>query len=177
MYIDLDLHFSDGVSIPFSNSLASSMSASRILTLSIHHASPGFYPSHQLAALTPLDTSDPYTLSIPLHRGASCKSFEPVWTSVQRIKDAFEPEYVVVQCGVDGLSGDPMAVWNWGVDLNERGSMGWMVNEILQWRCRTLLLGGGGYSSPNAARAWTYLTAIAVCVYSIWSISEVETFL
>jgi histone deacetylase 8 len=120
-----------------------------------------------MASLTPLDTSDPYTLSIPLRRGASCKTFNHVWKSVQRVKDAFEPDYVVVQCGVDGLSGDPMAIWNWGIDLNETGSMGWIVNEILQWRCRTLLLGGGGYNSPNAARAWTYLTAIAVCPHFV----------
>jgi histone deacetylase 8 len=169
MYIDLDLHFSDGVSIPFSNSRSSPTSVSRILTLSVHHASPGFYPSHPLASLTALDTSDPYTLGIPLHRGASCKTFVQVWTSIERIKDAFKPEYVVVQCGVDGLAGDPMAIWNWSIDLNEKGSMGWILNEILQWRCRTLLLGGGGYNSPNAARAWTYLTAIAVCVCPIWS--------
>ena len=162
MYLDLDLHFADGVSIPFSNSGSSSTVKPRILTLSIHHASPGFYPSHPLASLTPSDTPDPYTLSIPLHRGASNKTFEQVWPSVQRIREAFEPEYIVVQCGVDGLSGDPMATWNWGIDLNERGSMGWAVNEVLQWRCKTLLVGGGGYHSPNAARAWTYLTSIAV---------------
>lgn len=55
-----------------------------------------------------------------------------------------------------------MAVWNWGVDINEAGSMGWVVNQVLQWRCKTLLLGGGGYHSANAARAWTYLTSIAL---------------
>ena len=166
MYLDLDLHFSDGVSVPFSNSHTAFPSASRLLTLSIHHTSPGFYPSHPLASLTPLDTPDPYTLSIPLQRGASCKTFERVWPSVERIKGAFEPDYVVVQCGVDGLSGDPMAIWNWNIDMSEKGSMGWILNEIFGWRSRTLLLGGGGYNSPNAARAWTYLTAIAVCLYT-----------
>lgn len=36
------------------------------------------------------------------------------------------------------------------------------MERVLQWNRRTLLLGGGGYDSPNAARAWAYLTSVAV---------------
>lgn len=142
MYIDLDLHFSDGVSIPFSNRQTSS--PSRLLTLSIHHAAPGFFPSHKLASLPSLEEgADAYTLSLPLHKGASNKTFARIWNSVESLKEAFRPDYVLVQCGVDGLSGDPMGIWNWGLDRNDDGSLGWCVERILEWGCKTLLVGGG----------------------------------
>jgi histone deacetylase 8 len=98
---------------------------------------------------------------------------------VERARDIFEPDYVVVQCGVDGLAGDPCATWNWSLGGGE-GSLGWYVGRIIkEWPGKKLLLGGGrlkffvqlylplilrpgGYNSPNVARAWTYLTSVAV---------------
>ncbi|KAG8756868.1 hypothetical protein FRC14_002575 [Serendipita sp. 396] len=157
MYLDLDLHWSDGVSKPLSNQHP----PSRILTLSVHHTAPGFFPADQLAHLTSEDTTDPYTLSIPLARGASASTFATIWPSIEGIRGAFMPDFVVVQCGVDGLAGDPMATWNWSLAVEEEGSLGWCIQKVLSWNHRTLLLGGGGYHSANAARAWTYLTLLA----------------
>jgi histone deacetylase 8 len=60
---------------------------------------------------------------------------------------------------VDGLAGDPCAVWNWGLgsrgldsEENERGgsegepvmgSLGWYVTQILKWPGKKIFLGGG----------------------------------
>ncbi|KAF8318797.1 Arginase/deacetylase [Clavulina sp. PMI_390] len=158
MYIDLDLHFSDGVSEAF---MTASKSPS-VLTLSIHHAAPGFYPTSPHAALTPVDTPNPFNLAIPLLEGASNDSLHYVWKNcVVPVKDAFSPDFVVLQCGVDGLAGDPCAVWNLGLDVSSAGSLGNVVGDVINWGVPTLLLGGGGYDSPNAARAWAYLTSVA----------------
>lgn len=176
MYLDLDLHFSDGVSTAFHHA-ASSSTSPQVLTLSIHHAGPGFFPAHPLAALpTPSDASfDPYTLALPLARGAADATFARVWRgAVERVREAFAPDVVVLQCGVDGLAGDPCGVWNWSLgggagesDAAAEGSLGWCVGRVVrEWGCKVLLLGGGGYSSPNAARAWAYLTSVAVSAQS-----------
>ncbi|KAJ7154689.1 hypothetical protein C8R46DRAFT_1118133 [Mycena filopes] len=162
MYLDLDLHFSDGVSHAFHQT--STGADPHLLTLSIHHAAPGFFPASPLAAL-PAPTSDPFTLSLPLHSGASPRTFARAWKCVERVHAAFDPDFVVLQCGVDGLAGDPCAVFNWalGGTEDEEGSLGWCVGRVVkEWRGRKLLLGGGGYDSPNAARAWAYLTSIAL---------------
>lgn len=59
------------------------------------------------------------------------------------MKDAYGPDYVLVQCGVDGLAGDPCAVWNWSLD-DGKGSLGWCLARIVnEWRGRKLILGGG----------------------------------
>ncbi|KAI0353401.1 histone deacetylase complex protein [Trametes cingulata] len=161
MYIDLDLHFSDGVSQAF-HSASSGTTVPQVLTFSVHHAAPGFFPVSDLAALTDPSspTFDPFTLSVPLDRGASNATFARIWRILEQVKSVFRPDYVVVQCGADGLAGDPYATWNWG--LGGEGSLGWYIQQICLWKCRTLLLGGGGYNSPNVARAWTYLTSIAL---------------
>lgn len=181
MYLDLDLHFSDGVSQAF-HSIASASSSPQVLTFSIHHAAPGFFPVSEHSGLSdPASPSfDPFALSLPLERGASNTTFARVWPIIERVKDAFRPDYVVVQCGVDGLAGDPYATWNWSLGGGD-GSLGWYIDRICRWGCKTLLLGGGmsfigfilrlpnldivlpgGYNSPNVARAWTYFTSIAV---------------
>lgn len=146
----------------------------------MHHAAPGFYPVSSLSGLPNPDDAafDPFTLSLPLHRGASSRTFARVWPVVERIQETFQPDFVVVQCGVDGLAGDPMATWNWSI--GGPGSLGWCVDRIVHnWSGKKLLLGGGmctpyfimmpspnvrpgGYNSPNAARAWAFLTSILV---------------
>ncbi|KAG8694802.1 hypothetical protein FRC08_008249 [Ceratobasidium sp. 394] len=194
MYLDLDLHHGDGVAEAFtsrsvneeeeepSKNERDDVSSSTVLTLSIHHHAPGFYPHSALGSLTRAHTADPFALSIPLGRGASAGSFARVWRLVERVAVAFfgwssvesvdmevdagaGPAYVVVQCGVDGLAGDPHAIWNWDVDVEREGSMGWCVQEIMRWvkdkaGLKAAFLGGGGYNHPNAARAWSYLTSI-----------------
>lgn len=98
---------------------------------------------------------------------------------VRPIFEAVHPNAVVLQCGIDGLAGDPCKESN----ISLKG-YGVAVNTILSW-CRTsqtsngeqscqggelrdpgyipvLLLGGGGYHSTNAARAWAYLTSIVL---------------
>lgn len=146
MYLDLDLHFSDAVSEAFHHSAATALQP-QVLTLSIHHAAPGFFPASPLGQLRDPEEEgfDPFTLAVPLERGATDATFRRVWASVERVKDAFRPECVVLQCGVDGLAGDPHGVWNWSVGDGE-GSLGWCVERVCaQWGCKVLMLGGGEF--------------------------------
>ncbi|KAG6858255.1 hypothetical protein C0995_001358 [Termitomyces sp. Mi166 len=164
MYIDLDLHFSDAVSQAFASSRVPQILVISHLyyhskTLSIHHASPGFYPASPLSAL-PSPTSptfSPYTLSLPLHPGASTSTYTRLLPLLTALKTTFSPTYIVLQCGVDALAGDPCAIANWSLEgLND------FVRSVLGWGLPTMILGGGGYNTPNAARAWASLTALAL---------------
>lgn len=149
MYLDLDLHFSDGVSESFYKS--SSGANPQVLTLSIHYSSPGFFPPSPLADLPSPESPvyDPFTLSMPLRRGASSGTFKRIWRIVEDVKDAYQPDYVVVQCGLDGLAGDPCAMWNLCIGVEE-GDMGWCIRNIVDnWKCKLLLLGGGESSKSS----------------------------
>jgi histone deacetylase 8 len=186
-YLDLDLHFSDIVSSAFTSFTAPG--APRLMvrldsikskdhghsflscispeqTLSIHHTSPGFFPASPRAGLPDPATPrfDPFSLSIPLREGASNTTYAAIWPIVEELKDIMKPDYIIVQCGTDGLAGDPCATFNWSLGGGD-GSLGWCISRILsEWEGKKLLLGGGGYHSANAARAWAYITSIAVGV-------------
>lgn len=160
MYLDLDLHYSDAVSDAFYAPISSTppqilvslkldeMGLSPIhlpQTLSIHHSSPGFFPASARAQLPDVSSADfdPFTLSIPLRRGASNTAYARIWPIVERIKEIFSPDYIVVQCGVDALAGDPCSTFNWSLG-NGEGSLGWCIQRILlNWSGKKLLLGGG----------------------------------
>lgn len=144
MYLDLDLHFSDAVSESFYKSCTPG-AIPQVLTLSIHHSSIGFFPPSPLASLPDPKSPafDPFTLSIPLCQGASSATFKRIWHIVEDIKKIFDPNFIIVQCGADGLAGDPCGVWNWRNGLEE-GDMGWCINKLTQnWAGKLLLLGGG----------------------------------
>jgi histone deacetylase 8 len=147
----------------------------------VHHSAPGFFPVSTLSQLPALSTGtsfDPFTLSLPLRQGASDSTFTRIWKIVEQVKDAFEPDYIILQCGLDSLSEDPCATFNWSLT-----SLGRCVDRVINhWKGRKLLLGGGksprvlrqliynsrsgGYHNANAARVWAYLTSIAVTIYT-----------
>ncbi|CAO1630528.1 unnamed protein product [Parajaminaea phylloscopi] len=188
LYLDLDVHWGDGVDEAFSGSPT-------VLTISVHNHGPGFYPCPPDLVVPPQEASyeqsrgtiEPTCFNIPLHPGLGEDSWNAVWRqSVLPLLDSYDPEAIVVQCGLDGLAGDPVGQWNLGLH-----SLASTVSDILLWasrrsvatdvalqthdvayaghadgsqakRCPVLLLGGGGYDLCNAARGWAALTAIAL---------------
>ncbi|GAA5915983.1 uncharacterized protein JCM6883_006241 [Sporobolomyces salmoneus] len=154
LYLDLDLHHGDAVESAF-------LSSPYILTLSLHLHAPLFYPS-----TGSLDSSGPtnpkaagrgHALNLALESGLGGDALKRVWETVENVRESFGPDAVVVQCGVDGLNGDPCKEWN--LSLSDYGQC---ITSILEWNLPTLLLGGGGYSSPDAARVWTHLTSLCL---------------
>lgn len=95
---------------------------------------------------------------MPLKPGLSPKSFDYIFKTIVGIsKDAYSPDAIVVQCGADGLAFDRLGKWNLNVE-----SISEAVRFVLDFKKPTLLLGGGGYNSFNAARLWAKCTSIAV---------------
>lgn len=75
----------------------------------------------------------------------------------------YAPAAVVVQCGVDGLAGDPIGGRPLGLGLQQMGDCLSSILKLSQsMECKVLLLGGGGYHRGNASKAWTYFTSLAV---------------
>lgn len=67
----------------------------------------------------------------------------------------FKPNVVVIQCGADSISGDRLGCFN----LSVRGH-GACVEYVKKFHLPMLVLGGGGYTLRNVARAWSYETGI-----------------
>jgi histone deacetylase 1/2/histone deacetylase 8 len=160
MYLDLDIHHGDGVARAFTSPthfITDTERPPQVLTLSVHYSSSVFYP-----APTPLPTPDtlhPFTLAMPLAAYPSPSTYHRVYQDcVLPIKLAFDPDYIVLQLGADGLPEDPIGQWGaWSVDGD--GGMAWYAEQVRAWGVPVCILGGGGYNHPNTARAWSSVTA------------------
>ncbi|KAG0200774.1 Histone deacetylase 8 [Mortierella sp. GBA30] len=150
MYIDLDVHHGDGVENAF-------QFTDKVLTVSLHHFAEGFYPGTGSGSTsTTVSKRTKAVVNIPLRPGLSgvtmLKIFEEM---VEPLYRSYNPEAIVMQCGVDGMTGDPLGKWNLTIQ-----SYGECVQRVMAWKKPLLLLGGGGYKSTSAARCYAYLTSI-----------------
>ena len=73
--------------------------------------------------------------------------------------ERFRPGAVVLQLGADSLIGDRLGCFN----LSMRGH-GQSVSFLKKFNVPLILLGGGGYTIRNVAKAWCYETSLALGV-------------
>lgn len=176
-YLDMDLHYSDGVSAAFHSPTvypypleegANSPKPPNVLTLSVHHSSPIFFPPPTPLSLLPSPgTESPFSLSIPLSAYPSRQTYAKVFNQcIQPIREAWDPDYVILQLGTDGLPGDRVGQYgNWSVE--GEGGIKWVVERVKEWGKKVCVTGGGGYRHDNAARAWAEVMGVLVSHYSL----------
>jgi histone deacetylase 8 len=152
LYIDIDIHHGDGVEKAFELS-------QRVFTLSFHRFDAGFFPGTGTLGDIGYGKGLFHSLNIPLRSGLNGDNFLKIFTNViENTVKNYGPDVIVMQCGVDGLFGDPLG-GKWNLDIK---SFGMAVKHVLSYKLPTMLLGGGGYSKALAARCWTYCTAVAL---------------
>ena len=150
LYIDIDVHHGDGVEEAF-------YLTDRVMTLSFHKYGD-FFPGTGRLDDKGLEKGENYAVNVPLKDGMDDESYEMIFKPiVERIMNVFKPSAVVLQCGADCLSGDKLGCFN----LTEKGH-GMCVEYVKSFNLPMMVLGGGGYTIENVARAWTYDTGI-VC--------------
>ncbi|KAG0071119.1 Histone deacetylase 8 [Linnemannia elongata] len=146
LYLDLDVHHGDGVENAF-------QFTEKVLTVSIHHYAEGFYPGTGSGSSS--STRIKSVVNIPMKAGLSdgtlCKVFDEM---IAPLVKQFNPDAVVLQCGVDGMAGDPLGKWN----LTMTGYSD-CLKKVVAWKKPLLVLGGGGYNTVSTARCYAYLTS------------------
>ncbi|KRH92985.1 Histone deacetylase complex, catalytic component RPD3, partial [Pseudoloma neurophilia] len=97
-------------------------------------------------------------INVPLRNGIDDWSykyiFQPIVSNVMR---KFEPSVIVLQCGADSLGEDRLGCFN----LSVQGH-GECVEFVKSFNKKMLVVGGGGYTLHNVARAWTYETSLLI---------------
>ncbi|XP_041972160.1 histone deacetylase 8-like [Aricia agestis] len=151
LYIDLDVHHGNGVQDAYNLSKS-------VFTLSFHKYEPGFYPGTGGVEEIGTLNGQGYTCNFPLHAAYSDKSFIYAFEkSFALVYDHFKPNVIVVQCGADALANDPQG--GGGLTVNGYCTS---IQHVLNKKIPTMLLGGGGYNFPNAAKLWTSITALVL---------------
>ncbi|KAF9201411.1 Histone deacetylase 8 [Haplosporangium sp. Z 27] len=149
MYIDLDVHHGDGVENAF-------QFTDKVLTVSLHHFAEGFYPGTGSGV-----SASPRTkavVNVPLRSGLSESNLLRIFDEmIEPLFKTYSADAVVLQCGVDGMTGDPLGKWN--LSMNSYGEC---LKKIMAWKKPVMILGGGGYKTSSAARCYAYLTNLVL---------------
>ncbi|PQE27202.1 Histone deacetylase phd1 protein [Rutstroemia sp. NJR-2017a WRK4] len=156
LYIDIDVHHGDGVEEAF-------WSTDRVMTVSFHkYDGMNFFPgTGSLDTTGPAHEDSPgahHAINVPLsdgiHDDQYFRLFEKI---VSKCVEKFRPSAIVLQCGADSLAGDRLGRFN--VLVQGHGAC---VAYCKSLGLPLLLVGGGGYTPRNVARAWTHETSIAI---------------
>ncbi|KAK6081790.1 histone deacetylase phd1 [Seiridium cupressi] len=155
LYIDIDVHHGDGVEEAF-------FSTDRVMTVSFHKYDPlNFFPgTGALEDNGPKSEHNPgahHAINVPLNDGITDEQYQWLFQNViSRCVEKFRPEAILLQCGADSLAGDRLGKFN--LLVQGHGSC---LEYCKGLGVPLIVVGGGGYTPKNVARAWAYETAIA----------------
>ena len=152
LYIDIDVHHGDGVEEAF-------YTTDRVMTVSFHKYGEYFPGTGDLRDIG-AGKGKYYAVNFPLRDGIDDEVYQTIFEPVMsKVMEIYRPNAVVLQCGADSLTGDRLGCFN----LTLKGH-GRCVEFMKSYNLPLLILGGGGYTIRNVARAWTYETAVALGV-------------
>ncbi|EQC37400.1 hypothetical protein SDRG_05004 [Saprolegnia diclina VS20] len=148
LVVDMDVHHGDGVEEAYYYS-------TRVFTLSFHKYARGFFPNSGAPSRIGAGPGKHTNLNVPLDDGITNEQFLEVFELLTSTTvDVFAPTHLVLVCGVDTLGSDPLGTFN----LTAEG-VGWCVQVVQELDLPLLVLGGGGYNVPDAARTFAHVTA------------------
>ncbi len=143
-YVDIDCHHGDGVQHAFYETDA-------VLTISIHESGAFLFPGTGFTQETGAGRGRGYSVNVPLYPSTGDDTY--LWAFrevVPPLVEAFQPDVLVTQLGIDSHFRDPIT----HLALTVQG-FGEAVARFSGLAPRWLALGGGGYDLHAVARAWT----------------------
>lgn len=148
-YLDVDAHHGDGVQEAFLNT-------NQVLTISLHQHGRTLFPGTGFVYETGCGPGQGYSVNIPFSPGADDELFCEVFSAlVPDLIEAYAPDILVTQLGVDTFRTDPLT----NMCLTTNGYMA-VLNLIKGFDLPWVALGGGGYHIVNVARAWALAWAL-----------------
>lgn len=151
-YVDIDAHHGDGVFYAFEDD-------PDVVIADIHQDGRTLYPGTGGTHETGLGTAKGTKLNIPVPPGADDATFFDAWKRIEDHIAAAEPEFVIFQCGADGLAGDPLTHLEYTSAAHRMATAS--LCRIADQHCggKLLALGGGGYDPRGISDAWCAVVA------------------
>lgn len=146
-YVDIDVHHGDGVFYEFERD-------PELIVADIHEDGSYLYPGTGFAYETGQGDALGTKLNLPLARGAGDAEFFRAWDEAERFLERHAPEFVILQCGADGLAGDPLADLRLTPAAHAHAVRRLIGLAKRHAQGRLMAFGGGGYSLENLSVAW-----------------------
>ncbi len=148
-YVDIDAHHGDGVQDAFYDDPS-------VLTISTHERGDRLFPGTGFVEEVGEGVGVGFSVNLPLEAFTDSEIYLPAFEAVvPPLIEAFRPDVVVAQLGIDSHRTDPLTHLHLDVQGFARA-----VARIVELSPRLVALGGGGYDVRNVARAWTAAWAV-----------------
>jgi acetoin utilization protein AcuC len=148
LYVDIDVHHGDGVYYSYE-------SDPELFIFDIHEDGHFLYPGTGAASETGEGAAKGTKVNIPLPPKSGDDEILDKMSRLEMFARMTKPEFIIFQCGADGLRGDPIA----GLDYTPKAHLrvADLLHRLSHELCsgRMVALGGGGYVPQNCADAWT----------------------
>ncbi len=153
LYVDIDAHHSDGVFYSYEND-------EQIIFLDFHQDSRTLYPGTGKSIETGKGKAIGTKLNIEMPPGSSDETFLIQWNKAKDFINQYAPEFVLLQCGVDSMSGDPITDMHYSQSTHRFATQ--ELIRYAEYHCegRLVALGGGGYNLDNISKGWLAVTEI-----------------
>ena len=147
-YVDIDAHHGDGIFYPFEED-------SRVIFADIHEDGRYNFPQTGFPHETGKGEAKGCKLNIPLLPLSADEDFFLMWQKVEAFIREQRPQFIILNCGADGLDGDPLAHLHYSFRAHAKAadSLCRIAEEFAEGR--VLAVGGGGYELRNVGKAWT----------------------
>jgi acetoin utilization protein AcuC len=143
MFLDLDAHHCDAVQDAFYR-------RRDVLVVSFHENGATLYPGTGFEHEIGEGEGEGYNVNLPLPVGTYDDAYQGAFMQViPPLAGAFDPDVIVVELGMDGLAGDPLAHLNLTNNVYAD-----IAGLLLKLDKPILATGGGGYHEENTARGW-----------------------
>jgi acetoin utilization protein AcuC len=143
LYLDLDAHHGDGVQSAFYR-------RNDVLTISLHESGKTLYPWSGFEDELGEGPGKGYNVNVPLPAEAYDEAFLIAFDHiVVPLIDAFVPDVMVLELGMDILAGDPLTHLRMTNNVVAE-----IVERLLRYPHPVLVAGGGGYHVENTVRGW-----------------------
>lgn len=146
-YVDIDAHHGDGVFYPFE-------SDPFVVFADLHEDGQYLYPGTGRGEEQGLGAAQGTKLNVPLPPATDDEGFLARWPEVLAHVERYRPEFIILQCGVDSLGGDPLAHLSLTPASHARAAADLARLADRLGHGRLVALGGGGYHRPNIAAGW-----------------------
>jgi acetoin utilization protein AcuC len=147
-YVDIDVHHGDGIYYSYEGDPA-------LIVVDIHEDGRFLYPGTGHAREIGRGEAEGTKLNLPLAPRAGDREFFAAWAQGLAHLRRHKPEFLILQCGADGLAGDPLADLRLTPKVHARVARD--ARALADELCggRLMAFGGGGYDVGNLAAAWT----------------------
>ena len=154
-YVDIDAHHGDGVFYSFEDD-------PQLIFADLHEDGRFLYPGTGKAEECGKGAAVGTKLNIPMPPEAGDDNFFRAWEIAEAFIEKHRPEFILFQCGADGIEGDPITHLCYSPAAHRHATQ--RLCHLADKYCdgRLLAMGGGGYNRNNLAMAWTAVLEVLI---------------